>query len=115
MKVEKFRRLQVGDEVYTHFSNAYRRAVVIGLEAEHVCVEGDAVKGGKLTRRASYRSVDTRAVGRKRLGMAGFSCAYCGGNDEDPQDHCVDCERPMTPNVQVQPRPIAQQPRSEDA
>ncbi len=23
-----------------------------------------------------------------------FSCRYCGGNDETPQDHCMDCERP---------------------
>jgi hypothetical protein len=21
-------------------------------------------------------------------------CDYCGGNDEDPQDHCMDCTRP---------------------
>lgn len=21
-------------------------------------------------------------------------CDYCGGNDEDPQDHCMDCEKP---------------------
>jgi hypothetical protein len=21
-------------------------------------------------------------------------CEYCGGNDEDPQDHCMDCTRP---------------------
>lgn len=21
-------------------------------------------------------------------------CAYCGGNDETPQDHCMDCQRP---------------------
>ena len=23
-----------------------------------------------------------------------WSCDYCGGNDEFPTDHCVDCERP---------------------
>lgn len=23
-----------------------------------------------------------------------FSCTYCGGNDELPQDHCADCSRP---------------------
>lgn len=22
-------------------------------------------------------------------------CAYCGGNDEEPQDHCMDCTRPL--------------------
>jgi hypothetical protein len=22
-------------------------------------------------------------------------CAYCGGNDEDPQDHCTDCTEPL--------------------
>ncbi len=23
-----------------------------------------------------------------------WSCTYCGGNDENPPDHCMDCERP---------------------
>lgn len=23
-------------------------------------------------------------------------CAYCGGNDEEPQDHCMDCSRPQS-------------------
>ena len=23
-----------------------------------------------------------------------WACAYCGGNDELPPDHCVDCTRP---------------------
>jgi len=23
-----------------------------------------------------------------------WSCAYCGGNDENPPDHCADCARP---------------------
>lgn len=25
---------------------------------------------------------------------AAWSCEYCGGNDELPPDHCMDCERP---------------------
>lgn len=25
-----------------------------------------------------------------------FSCRYCSGNDEEPQDHCMDCERPRS-------------------
>lgn len=25
---------------------------------------------------------------------ARWSCAYCGGNDEQPPDHCMDCTRP---------------------
>jgi len=24
----------------------------------------------------------------------GWSCEYCGGNDETPPGHCMDCERP---------------------
>jgi hypothetical protein len=70
MDIQEFRRLQIGDEVYTHFSNAYRAAVVTALEAKHICVEGKAVSGGKLIRRAKYSSVDTREVGRHKLGMA---------------------------------------------
>lgn len=99
MDIQDFRRLKVGDEVYTHFSRAYRVATVTALEDKHIHVEGWAVNGGKLTRRAKYSSVDTRETGRKRLGMAEFFCGYCGGNDEDPQDHCADCERPMPANA----------------
>lgn len=32
--------------------------------------------------------------------MATF-CAYCGGNDEEPQDHCMDCTRPEQQPVGV--------------
>lgn len=99
MNTKEFRRMKVGDEVYTHFSNAYRVAVVTAIEDKHLYVEGRAVNGGKLTRRAKYGSVDTRATGRRKLGMAEFHCEYCGGNDEDPQDHCMDCERPLTANA----------------
>jgi len=28
-----------------------------------------------------------------------FSCKYCGGNDEEPQDHCMDCPRPSAKPV----------------
>ena len=35
------------------------------------------------------------------LRPAATFCGYCGGNDEDPVDHCMDCTRPervpMTP------------------
>jgi hypothetical protein len=24
-----------------------------------------------------------------------WSCNYCGGNDELPPDHCMDCSRPQ--------------------
>lgn len=99
MNFQEFRRLKHGDEVYAHFGNAYRCAVVTGLFDRHLRIEADAVKGGKLTRTAKYESVDTRDTGRLRQGRVRFACVYCGGNDEDPQDHCVDCERPMTPNV----------------
>jgi len=27
-------------------------------------------------------------------------CAYCGGNDEYPQDHCMDCTRPLAQTEQ---------------
>lgn len=23
-----------------------------------------------------------------------FNCEYCGGNDENPPEHCQDCEKP---------------------
>jgi hypothetical protein len=26
---------------------------------------------------------------------AAFRCEYCGGNDELPPDHCLDCGRPQ--------------------
>ena len=70
MTLTEMMALHVGDEVYTHFSHAYRRAVVVVIEAKHLHVEGQAVKGGKLRRRAKYQSVDTAETGRARLGMA---------------------------------------------
>jgi hypothetical protein len=27
---------------------------------------------------------------------AAWACVYCGGNDENPPDHCADCSRPAT-------------------
>lgn len=27
-----------------------------------------------------------------------WACKYCGGNDELPPDHCMDCTRPDGPN-----------------
>jgi len=101
MTFQEFRRLRLGDEVYSHFGNAYRCAVVTELFDRHLRVEADAVKGGKLTRIAKYKSVDTRDTGRLRQGRSVFACAYCGGNDEDPQDHCMDCARPVTPNTKI--------------
>ena len=83
MTAKELMGLHVGDEVYTHFSNAYRRAVVIRIEGKHLHVEGDSVNGGKLRRRAAYQSVDTREAGRVRLGMAHYaedSPASAGSN-----------------------------------
>ena len=60
MTFQEFRRLRLGDEVYSHYGNGYRCAVVTGLFDRHLRVEADAVKGGKLTRIAKYQSVDTR-------------------------------------------------------
>ncbi|TJY57427.1 hypothetical protein E4T66_18645 [Sinimarinibacterium sp. CAU 1509] len=104
MNAREFRRLRLGDEVYVHFSNAYRAATVIALEQRHIRVEGKATKGGVLTRRATYQSVDTRAVGRKRLGIQDFACDYCGGNNDNPQDHRIDCPRPSPVNAPPQAR-----------
>ena len=70
MTAKELMRLHVGDEVYTCFSNVYRRAVVIRIEGKHLHVEGDSVKGGKMWRRARYQSVDPQEAGRARLGMA---------------------------------------------
>lgn len=60
MNIDEFRRLKIGDEVYLHFSNAYRPAIVVAKEDKHLLAEGAAVNGGKLARRAKYQSVDTR-------------------------------------------------------
>ncbi len=70
MTFQEFRRLRLGDEVYSHFGNAYRCAVVTELFDRHLRVEADAVKGGKLTRIAKYKSVDTRDTGRLRQGRS---------------------------------------------
>lgn len=33
-------------------------------------------------------------------------CHYCGGNDEEPQDHCMDCARPSDSiNQQIENKP----------
>ena len=69
MNIDEFRRLKVGDKVYLHFSNSYNIAIVVAKEGKHLLVEGHAVKGGKLTRRAKYQSVDTQHTGRMKLGM----------------------------------------------
>ena len=70
MNIQEFRHLKVGDEVYTHFGNTYRAAVVTALEQKHIRIEAQAVKGGKLKRWAKYQSVDTRETGRLKLGIA---------------------------------------------
>jgi hypothetical protein len=36
---------------------------------------------------------DTDLIDRLRAAAVPF-CQHCGGNDEDPQDHCMDCTRP---------------------
>lgn len=41
---------------------------------------------------------DTRAVVRAILALRPVQstfCEYCGGNDEEPVDHCMDCTRPV--------------------
>lgn len=38
------------------------------------------------------------------LRPAATFCGYCGGNDEDPVDHCMDCTRPAA--VPMTPREI---------
>jgi hypothetical protein len=30
---------------------------------------------------------------------AQWACEYCGGNDELPPDHCMDCSRPPEPTT----------------
>ncbi len=32
--------------------------------------------------------------------VAAWACEYCGGNDELPPDHCMDCTRPTTPSAE---------------
>ena len=34
---------------------------------------------------------------------AAWGCAYCGGNDETPPDHCMDCTRPAAGVATDQP------------
>lgn len=52
--------------VYTHFGNAYREAVVTAIEGRYLHLEGKAVKGGKLTRKGLFRSVETRELGMQK-------------------------------------------------
>lgn len=46
------------------------------------------------------RAVDRIARLNSSPVSAGESfCEYCGGNDEEPQDHCMDCTRPVSAGV----------------
>lgn len=41
--------------------------------------------------RAAYRAMLNAAPVQRDQAF----CEYCGGNDEEPQDHCMDCTRPV--------------------
>lgn len=46
-------------------------------------------------RRKAVRNLCTQHANMQ----AQWSCAYCGGNDQLPPDHCMDCERPTKAGV----------------
>ena len=68
MNMMEFRRLKIGDVVYSHFSNSYREATIIEITEKHAELQAHAVRGGMLSRRARYVSIDTQEVGMRKTG-----------------------------------------------
>lgn len=58
--------------------------------------DADWHSGAMLGHENEYREKVEQAATRAILALrpAATFCGYCGGNDEDPVDHCMDCTRP---------------------
>ncbi len=54
---------------------------------------GFTIKEGQ-TDLKDYVYSAARALLAERDKQLSTFCQYCGGNDEIPQDHCTDCQRP---------------------
>jgi hypothetical protein len=63
----------------------------------------DALTEERCTWTVKLRDGSTAQCGRRKVvgdlctqhaKIAARSCEYCGGNDENPPDHCMDCARP---------------------
>ena len=58
MTKRQFDRLQVGDSVWTFFSNSYRRGVVVAKESRHATVRARGNAGRTIERRCRYQSIN---------------------------------------------------------
>lgn len=63
---------------------------------EYRCEWDITLRSDKSGAQCMRRKVAGEHLCRQHLKMlAAWSCEYCGGNDELPPDHCMDCTRPQ--------------------
>lgn len=65
----------------------------IDASAEERCEWTVTLRDGS-TAQCGRRHTDGQLCTQHAKMAARWSCAYCGGNDELPPDHCADCTRP---------------------
>lgn len=69
----------------------------IDAPTEERCEATVTLTDGSLAQCGRYRKRGNLCTQHAKMTEA-FHCEYCGGNDELPPDHCMDCARPTGPN-----------------
>ena len=70
----------------------------IDAPTEQRCEAELTLKDGSLAQCGRYKKVGNLCTQHAKM-TAAFRCEYCGGNDELPPDHCMDCTRPVGSNA----------------
>jgi DnaJ-class molecular chaperone len=70
-----------------------RRAFTAPVDDDR-CRWDISLRGDKSAARCMRRHTDGSLCTQHARIAARWSCEYCGGNDELPPDHCMDCTRP---------------------
>lgn len=65
----------------------------IDADAEQRCEWTVKLRDGSLAQ-CGRRHTDGQLCTQHAKMHARWSCTYCGGNDQLPPDHCMDCTRP---------------------
>lgn len=73
------------------------RLLICALEDDRCVYTIPIGRRGEVSR-CSRAHVDGHLCTQHKKMAARWSCKYCGGNDEFPQDHCQDCTRPGAAN-----------------